>query len=415
MEKIKEIKVFRDPLYGYIQVKHQLIWDLINSKEFQRLKRIKHLGGVDSVFHTAEHSRFSHSLGVYHLANTVLQTVPDVDEFLNEKEQLLLCCSSLLHDLGHGPFSHAFESSFSISHEEMTVRILLEKTEVHRILVEYDSSFPIEIAKIIKKTHENKVLIELTSSQLDVDRLDYLARDAYFTGAKYGEIDVDRIIRTMRIKNGHLVHKASSIIAIEDYLMSRYNMYWQVYFHPVGRSFELIVCKIYQRLRDLKKAGNQFNDIYRPLFKLIESEQIELNDYLRIDDHVIYSIILEAETHDDPILSDLASRILHRRLFKDIIYSASTAAEIEEIRFKLKMHNKDLEYYLIEDSLSQILYDNRFDMSKAANIKLLLPNGIVEELKESSKIINALSDITSKEETRMYYPADICERGEEER
>lgn len=412
MNDLKEIKVFRDPLYGYIQVTDILIWNLINAREFQRLKRIKHLGGVDSVFHTAEHSRFSHSLGVYHLAKTVVATAPDVDAYLNKREKMLLYCASLLHDIGHGPFSHAFESSFQISHEDMTVRLILEDTQTHQILSDYDAKFPEEIALIIKQTHPNKVLLELISSQLDVDRLDYLARDAYFTGAKYGEIDVDRIIRTMRVQDGHLVHKASSIIAIEDYLMSRYNMYWQVYFHPVGRSFELIVCKIYERLHYLKQKGTNFNDIYTALFKIIEAKEINIQDYLRLDDHVIYSIILESENHEDAILSDLSSRILHRRLFKDIINTDTSKKEIDSILAELMKNNIDLNYYFIEDSLSQVLYDTRFDMSKAANIKLVYPNGSIEELKMSSKIINALADITTKEETRYYYPKDYIEKGE---
>ena len=244
-----------------------------------------------------------------------------------------------------------------------------------------------------------------------MDRLDYLGRDAYFTGAKYGEIDVDRIMRTMRVKDGMLVHKYTSVIAIEDYLMSRYNMYWQVYFHPVGRSFELIVEKIYKRIKKLCKEGKKFGAVFTPLMKVINSENtINLEDYLRIDDHVIYNIILECEYCDDEILSDLSSRIIHRRLFKDIVVNKDNKEKVESIRKALQEKNIDLNYYFIEDSLNQLIYAAKYDLDAAANIKLIMENGKIEELKNVSKIINALVDIADKKETRIYYPQDLIKK-----
>lgn len=408
MKKLNEKKVFRDPLYGYIEVEHKVIWDLINAKEFQRLKRIKQLGGVNSVFHTAEHSRFSHSLGVYHLAKKVTEKIDDIKNYLSERDKLLLYSACLLHDVGHGPFSHAFESSFNLDHEKFSIRVILENTEVNKILNQVDSTFASDVAKVISKITDNKVILELVSSQLDLDRLDYLGRDAYFTGAKYGEIDVDRIMRTMRVKDGMLVHKYTSVIAIEDYLMSRYNMYWQVYFHPVGRSFELIVEKIYKRIKKLYKEGKKFGAVFTPLMKVINSENtINLEDYLRIDDHVIYNIILECEYCDDEILSDLSSRIIHRRLFKDIVVNKDNKEKVESIRKALQEKNIDLNYYFIEDSLNQLIYAAKYDLDAAANIKLIMENGKIEELKNVSKIINALVDIADKKETRIYYPQDL--------
>lgn len=408
MKKLSEKKVFRDPLYGYIEVEHQTIWDLINAKEFQRLKRIKQLGGVNSVFHTAEHSRFSHSLGVYNLAKVVTEKIEDIKNYLSERDKLLLYCASLLHDIGHGPFSHAFESSFGVNHEDISIQIILGNTEVNQILNQVDEKFAQDVADVISKKTNNKVILELVSSQLDLDRLDYLERDAYFTGAKYGEIDVDRIMRTMQVKNDMLVHKYTSVIAIEDYLMSRYNMYWQVYFHPVGRSFELIIEKVYKRIKELYNAGTKFNDVYTPLIKLLNSnENINLYDYLRIDDHVIYNIILESEYFDDPILSDLSSRLIHRRLFKDMVINSDNQGKVEEIKQLLISKNINLDYYFIEDSLNQLIYAAKYDLDLAANIKLVMANGEIKELKNVSKIINALVDIADKRETRVYYPLDF--------
>ncbi|HPT89069.1 MAG TPA: HD domain-containing protein [Bacilli bacterium] len=408
MKKLSEKKVFRDPLYGYIEVEHQTIWDLINAKEFQRLKRIKQLGGVNSVFHTAEHSRFSHSLGVYNLAKVVTEKIEDIKNYLSERDKLLLYCASLLHDIGHGPFSHAFESSFGVNHEDISIQIILGNTEVNQILNQVDEKFAQDVADVISKKTNNKVILELVSSQLDLDRLDYLERDAYFTGAKYGEIDVDRIMRTMQVKNDMLVHKYTSVIAIEDYLMSRYNMYWQVYFHPVGRSFELIIEKVYKRIKELYNAGTKFNDVYTPLIKLLNSnENINLYDYLRIDDHVIYNIILESEYFDDPILSDLSSRLIHRHLFKDMVVNSDNQGKVEEIKQLLISKNINLDYYFIEDSLNQLIYAAKYDLDRAANIKLVMANGEIKELKNVSKIINALVDIADKRETRVYYPLDF--------
>lgn len=408
MNRKIEKKVFRDPLYGYISVEDKVIWDLINSKEFQRLKRIKQLGGVDSVFHTAEHSRFSHSLGVYHLAKKVVRETDEIREFLEERDELLLYCASLLHDIGHGPFSHAFESSFNINHEDYSIKIILGNTEVNRILLSVDEEFPQDVADVIAKKTNNQVVLELVSSQLDLDRLDYLGRDAYFTGAKYGQVDVDRIMRTMKVVDGKLVHKSTSIVAIEDYLMSRYNMYWQVYFHPVGRSFEIIISNIYKRLKELYNSGICFNEVYAPLIKFVSGQKITLEDYLRIDDHVIYNIILESEHHEDFILSDLASRILHRRLFKDIVLNDSNSANnAKKIKSLLLSKSIDLDYYYINDSLNQFIYRSGYDLSEAAHVKLIMPDGRIEELKNVSKIINALVDIANKSETRLYYPADF--------
>ena len=167
--------------------------------------------------------------------------------------------AALLHDLGHGPFSHSFEAVFSVRHELFTERIIMEDTEVNRVLEGYQKGFAKKVRDVINKTYPNPLVINIISSQLDADRLDYLLRDAYFTGAPYGEIDVERILRTMRVVNNKIVYKVSGMHAIEDYLMSRYQMYWQVYLHSAGRSFDLVIQRMLHRVRELIFEGYEFN------------------------------------------------------------------------------------------------------------------------------------------------------------
>ena len=223
-----ELKVMRDPVHGYIHVRYQVIWDLINAPEFQRLRRIHQLGGTFQVYHGAEHSRFSHSVGVYEVARLMLEWVEGL-QTLSEFEQVAVLCAALLHDIGHGPYSHSFESVSLTNHEEFTDRIILEDTHIHRILKEADPKLPNFVADIIAHRSENKLLTQMISSQLDADRMDYLLRDSYFTGVSYGEFDLYRILRTLRVVDGKLAVKESGIHAVEDYIMARYQMYWQVY------------------------------------------------------------------------------------------------------------------------------------------------------------------------------------------
>ncbi|PKK87161.1 MAG: phosphohydrolase, partial [Tenericutes bacterium HGW-Tenericutes-8] len=266
-EKLENKKVFRDPIYGYISVTYKVIADLIDTKEFQRLRRIRQLSGVSMVFHGAEHSRFSHSLGVYGLAYKALQDCDILKNKLSEYEQVLLLASALLHDVGHGPYSHAFEHVFMLGHEISSAKIIEGKTEINAVLKQANQALPKDIVSIILKMNKFKVVEQLISSQLDIDRMDYLERDAYHTGASYGRLDKDRILRMLDIKEDQVVFKEGAIHAIENYLMSRYHMYWQVYYHPVARSYEIMLEKIYKRILDLYKTHQLDDDDYATYLK----------------------------------------------------------------------------------------------------------------------------------------------------
>ena len=350
MVKLEE-KVFRDPVYGYVHVFDKLIWDLIQTKEVQRLRRIKQLGGTYMVFHTAEHSRFSHSLGVYEMARKIIRALMYCGTVLEEEERLLVLSAALLHDLGHGPFSHSFESVFNVRHELFTERIIMEDTEVNQVLESYQKGFATKVRDVINKTYENPLVINIISSQLDADRLDYLLRDAYFTGAPYGEIDVERILRTMRVVNNKIVYKVSGMHAIEDYLMSRYQMYWQVYLHSTGRSFDLVIQNMLRRVRELVLSGYQFRHPIGALADLFLEKDLSVETYLKFDDATISHYASLFVEEEDEILSDFADRFIHRRLLKEMHYVPNDEVNKNLIKIGEYMSILGINptYYLITD------------------------------------------------------------------
>ena len=280
-EKLFEEKVFKDPVHRYIHVRDKVIWDVIGTREFQRLRRIRQLGTTYIVFHGAEHSRFQHSLGVYEIVRRIIDDGFSGRTEWNDEERLLTLCAALLHDLGHGPFSHAFEKVFTLDHEKFTQAILTGDTEVNEVLRRVSPDFPQQVADVIGKTYPDKLVVSLISSQIDADRMDYLQRDAYYTGVSYGHFDMERILRVMRPAEEQVVIKFSGMHAVEDYIMSRYQMYWQVYFHPVSRSAEVILMKILHRARHLHDSGYPF--LHEPIhFESFFDRTFVLEDYISL-------------------------------------------------------------------------------------------------------------------------------------
>ena len=305
-ERLNRTKVFRDPLYGYIEVDYKLISDLIDSKEIQRLRRIRQLSGVSMVFQTAEHSRFTHALGAYHMANLVLRNVEGID-ILSEYERVVFLCAALLHDIGHGPYSHAFENVLSTSHEEMTVKIILNKnTDVFSILSKYEG-LASDVAGVISHSGKYPLIETFVSSQLDVDRMDFLSRDAYFTGATYGTIDMNRILRSMKVVDGQLLCRASGVHSIESYLMSRYHMYFQVYYHPVSRSYELLLEGIYERIKDLVNNNIHIDANIESFINVVKNND-DVDSYIELDDAYVNGFIKQLTKSSDPVLNMLANR-----------------------------------------------------------------------------------------------------------
>src|SRR5699024_7727796 len=285
-KQLEEVKVFKDPVHRYVRVKDQVIWDLIATPEFQRLRRIKQLVTTYLTFHGAEHRMFNHSLIVYEMVRRIINKIETLEGW-NKEERLLCLCAALLHDLGHGPFSHSFEKVFSLDHEEFTNRIILGDTNVNRVLRRVEDNFPERVAQVIDQTYRDKLVISIISSQIDADRMDYLLRDAYYTGVSYGQFDMERILRVMRPTKDQIVIKSTGMHAVEDYIMSRYQMYWQVYFHPVTRSAEVILTKIFHRAKYLYQTGYKF-DMEPHLLLSFFKEDVSVSDYLELDEPVIY-------------------------------------------------------------------------------------------------------------------------------
>lgn len=403
--KLNEEKVFKDPVHRYIHVKNRLIWELIGTPEFQRLRRIRQLGTTFLTFHGAEHSRFGHSLGVYEIVRR-LTAIFDGRPGWDAGERMLCLCAALLHDVGHGPFSHSFEKVFGTDHEKFTQDIVTGDTHIHRLLEKIDDDLPAKVADVIGKTYENKLVVSLISSQIDADRMDYLLRDAYFTGVSYGHFDIERIWRVMRPDGDRVVFKSSGMHAVEDYIMSRYQMYWQVYFHPVTRSAEVVLTKILHRAKFLYRNGFRFKNDPRQLGPLFEGN-MTLQDYLRLDENVIMYFFQVWQEENDEILNDLCDRFMNRRLFKYVEFSQDHLDDYYELIEAFKEADIDPDYYLEVDSSSDCPYDfyRPGEEEERLPIQLLMPDGSLRELSRESDVVGA---ITGKRRTdhKLYYPKD---------
>lgn len=407
MRRLAEEKVFKDPVHKYIYVQDPIVWDLINTKEFQRLRRIRQLGTSYLTFHGAEHSRFSHSLGVYELTRKIIsQFERNAYSDWPLEEKLLCLCASLLHDVGHGPFSHSMEEAFQMCHEDWSCRLIVGNTEINRILSQAGSDFPERVASIIRKDSEQTIAVSLISSQLDVDRMDYLLRDAYFTGVNYGTFDLERILRLMRPHQGAIVIKESGMHAVEDYLMSRYQMYWQVYFHPVTRGSEILLRNIFQRAAQLHHDGYRFEFLIEPLNQLL-SGTIDEEQYLRLDEALIQTTLLQWAEERDAILSDLCTRFMHRRLYKYIALAPDQTVDVDGLCAEMWQKGLDPQFYLQIESLTKLPYDVYQPGESGDNIPIWLLDEQDQtiEISERSQIVRSISG-PHRGGQYVYYPED---------
>ena len=411
-QKLKDEKVFKDPVHSYAHVTDQVIWDLIKTREFQRLRRIRQLGTLYMAFHSAEHSRFNHSLGVYEIVRIMIRNFRKYDVW-DDDDRVLALSAALLHDLGHGPFSHSFEKIFNTDHEDYTRKIILGDTEVNKVLRRVSDTFPEEVASVIDHTHPNKLIVSMISSQIDADRMDYLQRDAYFTGVEYGKFDIDRLLRVMIPTQDEILIKETGMHAVEDYLMSRYQMYWQVYFHPVSRGGEVLLTLIFRRAKELYKAGYTF--LQEPKYlKPFFDENVTVEDYLKLDEMVVNFYLQEWMYESDRVLSELSDRFVNRELFKYIPFDGSfiTMSELEALFTEAGL---DPKYNLFSDSYSDMPYDYDRPGSKDTRrpIHLLKKNGDVREISSQSIIINSITGI-HRYDSKLYFPKEKVNNIEDE-
>lgn len=412
-KELIEEKVFKDPVHRYVHVRDQVIWDLIATPEFQRLRRIKQLGTTFMTFHGAEHSRFNHSLGVYEIVRRIIYNFKGRPDW-NEEERLLSLCAALLHDLGHGPFSHSFEKVFKLDHEHFTQQIITGETQVNRVLERVEPGFAQDVADVIGKTYKDKLVVSLISSQIDADRMDYLQRDAYFTGVSYGHFDMERILRVMRPVNDQVVIKSTGMHAVEDYIMSRYQMYWQVYFHPVTRSAEVILSKIFHRVKHLYE--NKYTFKLEPThFLSFFEEDVSLQDYLKLDENIVYYYFQLWQEEDDEVLQDLCERFINRRLFQYIDFNPNHhMSQLHRLTQLFAEVGIDPHSYLVVDSSSDLPYDfyRPGEEEERLPIHLQMPSKQLKELSRHSDIVEAISG-KKRTDHKLYFPEDFLDTVEQ--
>nr|WP_279593896.1 HD domain-containing protein [Companilactobacillus sp. RD055328] len=405
-------KVFRDPIHNYIHVEHKVILDLINTKEFQRLRRIKQLGTSSFTFHGAEHSRFTHSVGVYEITrqicNNFNRNYPsknNKDGLWNDDERLVALCAALLHDVGHGPYSHTFEHIFSTDHEKWTQEIITNKgTEVNTILNSVAKDFPERVASVINKTYANPQVVQMISSQLDADRMDYLVRDAYNTGTNYGTFDLTRVLRVMRPYKDGIAFNADGMRAVEDYILARYQMYQQVYFHPVSRGMEVILTNLLQRAKFLFENGSMEGFEMPSLLVPFFEKKVSVQDYLRLDDGVLNTYFNLWQDHPDDILHDLAHRFLDRHPFKSVGFNDETKELIPVMTELVEQCGFDKKYYTAINNSSDLPYD-AYSEPKTP-IEIIQQDGTLNELSTLSHLVAAISDKIEKDE-RLFFPKQM--------
>lgn len=400
--ELKDKKVFRDTIHNYIHVDHTLILDLINSAAMQRLKRIKQLGGIYQVYPGAEHSRFTHSLGVYAIVYRMLKESV-VKDYLNDYQQLTVMVAGLLHDIGHGPFSHCFEHIFHHHHEQYTAKIIRQDPEIYWLLENCVTGLSEDVCAVIEKKHPDSILIQMISSQLDCDRMDYLLRDSYFTGTTYGHFDLARLLRIMAVRSGKIVYKQSGVQAIENYILARYHMYWQVYYHPTTRCYEQILIALFKRMQDLYNQGQLVDDVtyFVPFLK----GNMSVADYLQLDENICFYYIRTLCNSQDAILKDLAYRFLNRKLF--VYEDYRDLKQKQEIEKLCLDHGFDPRYYVFVDDQMQIPYLHYGHSDDIREIQIITERGLVS-LSTVSEIVGAIiHSKKNKVDSKIYYPQII--------
>ena len=401
-KKLSETKVLKDPVHSYIHINYEVIWNCLDSKEFQRLRRIRQLGGDFQVYPTAEHSRFSHSLGVYEIVRRIVTEIKSLSVELSEYDKICVMLAGLLHDVGHGPFSHAFEHVTKHSHEDYTAKIILGETELNQVLTEVSPRLPEDIVSIIEHNHPNDILNQIISGQLDADRMDYLLRDSYFSATSYGQFDLERILRTMRVRKidenkKALVVKYTGIHSVEDYIMARYQMYWQVYYHPVARSYEAVFIQLFNRLKDIFKENKEYFSDMKVLIPFLEKNVVSVEEYFKLDENSLLYCCSLIQDKEDKVAADLARRLQNRRLFEYVDYSEENLAQIKNM---LKEQNLDEKYYLRVENVEASVYSPY----KGRKILIEQLDGKIVALEKASTIVESITKGETKREGTIFYP-----------
>ena len=403
-------KVINDPVYGFVTIYSDLIAKVIQHSFFQRLRRINQLGLTSFVYPGAVHTRFHHALGAMHLMSLALESLRAKGHEINEAEYEAALIAILLHDLGHGPFSHLLEHSLlhNTSHESVSLLLM------RKINVELEGKLDLAV-KIFEGSYTRKFFNQLVSSQLDIDRLDYLNRDAYFTGVSEGTVGAERIIKMLDVRNDQIVVEEKGIYSVENFLNTRRFMYWQIYFHKATISAEVMLVELIKRASELIHKGKVLQASNSLLYFLKNrpnhldistSEEVQ-NNFAKLDDYDIWTSIKLWADSDDYVLNDLSNRLLNRQLFKvELANEAFTQEKIKIVKDSLKkqysLNDETLPYFLIEGEANNAAY-----VSNNQKIMVLMKDGKIQDIAEASELpnIKAISKIVKK--FYLCYPKNV--------
>lgn len=404
-----KLKIFNDPVYGFISIPHETIYDLIEHPYFQRLRRIKQLGMTHLVYPGALHTRFHHALGAMHLIMEAIEILRNKGNEITDDEALGVTIAILLHDIGHGPFSHALEHSIveNITHEDLSAMFM------DRLNEEFDGKLTLAL-KIFRNEYQKKFLHQLVSSQLDVDRLDYLKRDSFFTGVSEGVISSERIIKMLNIVDDQLAIEAKGIYSVEKFIIARRLMYWQVYLHKTVLSAEYLLVNILKRAKEL--AENEVELFCTPAFRIFlynkiskisfESDPLLLDTFSELEDYDIFTSIKVWAKHSDRVLSTLCKSLVHRKLFrielqKENFEEDYIANKRSKVIKKHKFTEAEADYFVFTGTISNNAYNPKKD-----RINIIQKNNKLVDIAEAADQLNisALSKPVKKH--FLCYPKD---------
>lgn len=386
-------KIINDPVYGFITIDDELIADIIAHPYYQRLRRISQMALAQLVYPGAVHSRLHHSLGAYHLMRSALLELINKGIEISEEEQQAAKIAILLHDIGHGPYSHALEHVIAegIHHEELSILMMIELNN------QFNGKLQMAI-DIFTNHHPKKFLHQLISGQIDVDRMDYLTRDSFFTGVSEGVIGYDRIIKMLTVHEGELMVEEKGIYSIEKFLVARRLMYWQVYLHKTVLCAEQMLKKIIKRAKHINAHCHE--TLYN--FMHLKSSTTSLSEFCKIDDYDVMMAIKQWCNHEDKVLSVLCNGIINRKLLKIKYFSAPVDENyrkeiLSEVKEKYDMSDEDMDWLVFAGEASSSTYN--FENEK---IKILFKDGLVKDITE---VDNALINDNLKGLVKKYY---IC-------
>lgn len=411
MEKVNKLKIFSDPIYGFITLPNTLIYDIVQHPEFQRLRRISQMGMAYLVFPGAHHTRFHHALGCLHLMQQCVTTLRIKGVAISDEEENGLYLAILLHDIGHGPFSHALEHSIieEVSHEDISLAFM----QKFNIIFEGKLDLAIEI---FKATYPRKFMVQLVSSQLDMDRMDYLKRDSFFTGVAEGNISSQRIIQMLNVKDDVLVIEEKGIYSVENFLTARRLMYWQVYLHKTSLATELVLIKAMRRARELIQNKVEVKCSESLLYFLknnVTKEDLQtdiLNTFALLDDYDVISALKQWLNHEDFILRKLSAMIINRDLpkiiLRDIKFSLEESQSLVDRFLEInKLTAAEAKYFIFKGKIKNQAYNKCLEP-----IRILKKDGSVEDVIDASDQLNLRA--LSKPVTKYYicFPKVLVEK-----